>query len=59
MDQELWNLLFSGITEKQCFIPEGCSPPIGGLIIYFAALVLVIMVAYVERDQLMGTLWRK
>ncbi|MCJ7478579.1 MAG: hypothetical protein MUP63_00175 [Candidatus Nanohaloarchaeota archaeon QJJ-7] len=42
MDQSTWNLLFGWITGKQCFIPEGCSPPLSGITVYIIILALIL-----------------
>lgn len=59
MDQELWNTLFGWITGKQCFVPEGCPSPAEGILVYISIIVVVALVAYIERNQLLGALWRK
>ncbi|MFB6245831.1 MAG: hypothetical protein ABEJ03_05805 [Candidatus Nanohaloarchaea archaeon] len=41
LDQKLWNLLFSWITGRKCFLPEGCSPPVAGILIYILITVAV------------------
>ncbi|MFB6190024.1 MAG: hypothetical protein ABEJ91_00450 [Candidatus Nanohaloarchaea archaeon] len=53
MDQSTWNLLF-GWTGRQCFIPEGCPPPSGGVIAYAALTTVVaaaLYLAYRRKDR--------
>lgn len=33
MDQGTWNLLF-GWMDTQCFLPEGCTVPLDGVVFY-------------------------
>lgn len=42
MDPELWDALFGWMTGRQCFLPEGCTPPVGGILIYVAVIVAII-----------------
>jgi hypothetical protein len=51
LSQSTWNLLFSWITGKQCFIPEGCNPPVEGIFVYLVIL-LVIVLALWKREEL-------
>lgn len=46
MDQGLWNLLFGWLTGKQCMIPEGCNPPVTGIIIYTSAIIISVIGLY-------------
>jgi hypothetical protein len=45
MNQELWNLLF-GFTGKRCFLPEGCSPPPLGILIYIVLITALLATGY-------------
>ena len=64
MDQETWNTLFSWITGRQCFIPEGCDPPLIGVLFYAGFLIFIgLMTAlYVKHeDEIMEKVrgWRR
>ncbi|MFB6204870.1 MAG: hypothetical protein ABEJ75_04440 [Candidatus Nanohaloarchaea archaeon] len=41
MEQAAWNMLFSWITGSRCFIPEGCSPPLSGIVVYATLLAAI------------------
>lgn len=41
LDQSTWNTLFGWITGQQCFIPEGCTAPIEGIVVYAIALLVL------------------
>lgn len=57
MDQQLWNLLFGWITGRQCFIPEGCSPPAEGVALYLTVLLVVAAVAWKRKE--VKSAWRR
>lgn len=64
MDQETWNTLFGWLTGQQCFIPEGCNPPLIGIIFYAGVLVaigLVTAVAVKNEEKIIAKIksWRK
>lgn len=59
MNQELWNLLFSWSTGRQCMLPEGCSAPLDGMLIYIGLVALLGGLIYIERGQLVAMTWRK
>lgn len=46
MDQAVWNLLFFWITGEQCFIPEGCPPPVEGVIAYVLVAAVIAAGGY-------------
>lgn len=54
MNQELWNILFGWITGRQCFLPEGCNPPLAGVVIYLLIIAGIISTAviYLNRDNI-------
>ncbi|MFB6146048.1 MAG: hypothetical protein ABEJ99_06140 [Candidatus Nanohaloarchaea archaeon] len=59
MNQQLWNQLFAWITGTKCFIPEGCSAPALGIVFYLGVVLLVAAAIYLERERLVGILWKK
>ena len=64
MDQETWDVLFGWLTGQQCFIPEGCEPPLIGILFYLGILVLIALLTaeVVKReDEIMELIheWRK
>lgn len=53
IEQSTWNLLF-GWTGRRCFIPEGCTPPVEGVIVYTASAAMVAAAFYLgyrHRDK--------
>ena len=46
IDQITWNILFEWITGTRCFLPEGCKPPVIGLLIYLVMISALICVLY-------------
>lgn len=58
VEPETWNLLFGGLTGRKCFIPEGCPPPILGVVVYSLLVAGVVAAAYyVYRNGVLG--WKK
>jgi hypothetical protein len=51
IDQIPWNILFEWITGTRCFIPEGCPPPLAGILFYalIAAMFLASMSLFITR----------
>lgn len=46
LDQITWNMLFEWITGTRCFVPEGCPPPISGIVVYLLMLTPFIISFY-------------
>lgn len=46
MEQETWNILFSWLTGKQCFVPEGCNPPFIGIVFYLGTILLTGLITF-------------
>lgn len=64
MEQESWNTLFGWLTGRQCFIPEGCEPPLIGVVVYAVFLIALGLVsaALIRReDEIKGLIqgWRR
>ena len=64
MDQQTWNALFSWITGRQCFLPEGCQPPMSGIILYALILIAIGVVSAImikKEDEIRERIdrWRK
>ncbi len=54
IDQITWNILFEWITGTRCFLPEGCSPPLVGILFYglIAAMFLASIYMFTVRKIL-------
>lgn len=54
LDQATWNLLF-GWTGRQCFIPEGCTAPLTGILLYVVIIAAIAAIIW-KREELHGLL---
>lgn len=59
MDQSTWNLLFGWMQGEQCFLPEGCPPPVEGILFYLAVVIIIVAayLHYSDSEVLDG--WRR
>lgn len=55
IDQQLWNALFGWQGTGQCMLPEGCTVPVVGVLLYVAVLVFVAA-AIIKREELLNRL---
>lgn len=44
IDQELWNFLFGFLGQGQCMLPEGCTIPIEGVLVYLGTIIVLVAV---------------
>lgn len=51
LDQSTWNLLFGWMTGRQCFLPEGCTLPMTGVLVYAVILAGITLLVW-KRDML-------
>lgn len=63
IDQVTWNILFERITGTRCFIPEGCAPPVTGILVYLIVLSPFILSFYIffkrKLRPKIGELWKR
>jgi hypothetical protein len=43
IEQELWNFLF-GFLGEQCMLPEGCTVPLEGVLVYLGTIIVLAAV---------------
>jgi len=52
LDQEIWNLLFGWLANRECLIPEGCKIPPEGILFYILA-VIIIYISILEKEKIL------